>query len=144
MYHEVIIVGNLGKDPEMKYLPSGTAVTTISVATSRGYTNSNGEQIEETCWFRVSVFGKRGEAVNRYLHKGSRVFIRGVLRPDHQTGGPRLWEHEGKWYSAYELIADELKFVDKKGDNGGTTEPAKAEKSSPSEPQYVDEDGIPF
>ena len=89
MYHTLIIVGNLGKDPEMRYPPSGQAVTSFSVATSRQYTSGSGEQVKETIWFRVSTWGKTAEVCNQYLKKGSKVLIEGRLTPDKATGGPR-------------------------------------------------------
>ena len=74
MYQKLIIIGNLGRDPEMRYTPDGKAVTTFSVAASRRY----GEK-EETAWFRVSVWGKQAESCNQYLQKGSKVLVEGRL-----------------------------------------------------------------
>ena len=82
MFHTLIIVGNLGKDPEMRYTPSGQAVTSFSVASNRKYTSSNGEQVNETIWFRISAWGKQAEICNQYLKKGSRVLVEGRLTPD--------------------------------------------------------------
>ena len=82
MYHTIIIVGNVGRDPEMRYTPAGQAVTSFSVATNRNYTNSAGAQVKETIWFRVSAWGKQAETCNQYLHKGSKVLIEGRLTPD--------------------------------------------------------------
>src|SRR5512146_400034 len=92
MYHTIIIVGNLGKDPEMRYTPSGQAVTSFSVATSRKYTNASGEQVTDTAWFRVSAWGKQAEVCNQYLKKGSKVLVEGMLTADKSTGGPRIWQ----------------------------------------------------
>ncbi|TFG49411.1 MAG: single-stranded DNA-binding protein, partial [Anaerolineales bacterium] len=91
MYQKITIAGNLGRDPEMRYLPSGQAVTDLSVATNRTFTDSNGQKVTETTWFRVSVWGARAETVNQYLKKGSKVLIDGYLRPDPESGGPRVW-----------------------------------------------------
>ena len=79
MYQQLIIVGNLGKDPEMRYTPSGTPVTSLSVATNRKYTGSDGQVVKETTWFRVSVFGKSAETAAQYLKKGSAVLVEGRL-----------------------------------------------------------------
>ena len=95
MYHTLIIVGNLGKDPEMRYTPSGQAVTSFSVASNRKYTSSNGEQVNETIWFRISAWGKQAEICNQYLKKGSKVLVEGRLTPDKNTGGPRIWQKQG-------------------------------------------------
>ena len=78
MYHTIIIVGNLGRDPEMRYTPSGQAVTNFNVATNRQYTASDGSQVKETIWFRVSSWGKQAETCNQFLKKGSKVLVEGV------------------------------------------------------------------
>ncbi len=90
MYQKLTIAGNLGRDPEMRYLPSGQAVTNINVATNRVYTDSNGQKVTETIWFRVSIWGAQGESVNQYLKKGSKVLVEGRLNADPETGGPRV------------------------------------------------------
>ena len=90
MYHTIIIVGNLGKDPEMRYTPSGQAVTSFSVASNRSWTDSNGQKQTEVIWFRISAWGKQAEICNQYLKKGSKVLIEGRLTPDKSTGGPCL------------------------------------------------------
>ena len=82
MYQKLVIVGRLGRDPEMRYMPDGTAVTTINVATDRRWTDKNtGQPVQETTWFRVSVWGRQAESVNQYLSKGSMALIDGHLRP---------------------------------------------------------------
>ena len=85
MYQRLVLVGNLGRDPEMRYTPNGTAVTSLSVATSRKYTTADGQQKEETVWFRVSVWGKQAEPCNQYLSKGRKVLVEGWCRM--KTGG---------------------------------------------------------
>ena len=95
MYHTMIIVGNLGKDPEMRYTPSGQAVTSFSVATNRQYTGRmTASRSKETIWFRVSAWGKQAETCNQYLHKGSKVLVEGRLTADPNTGGPRIWNRQ--------------------------------------------------
>lgn len=117
MFHTIIIVGNLGRDPEMRYTPSGQAVTSLSVATNRQYTGSNGEQIKETIWFRVSVWGKMAETCNQYLRKGSKVLIEGRLTPDKATGGPRVWQRQdGTMGASYEVMANTVRFLSSRGE----------------------------
>src|SRR4030043_2343388 len=82
MYHTIILIGNLGRDPEMRYTPSGQAVTNFSVATNRQYTGSDGTQVKETIWFRESAGGRTAETCNQYLKKGSKVLVEGRLTPD--------------------------------------------------------------
>jgi single-strand DNA-binding protein len=80
MYHTIIIIaGNVGRDPEMRYTPSGQPVTSFSVATNRQYTSSSGETVKETIWFRVTTWGKTAEVCNQYVKKGSKVLVEGTL-----------------------------------------------------------------
>jgi single-strand DNA-binding protein len=118
MYHTLIIVGNVGKDPEMRYTPSGQAVTSFSVATNRQYTASNGEQVKETIWFRVSAWGKQAEVCNQYLRKGAKVLIEGRLTPDKNTGGPRIWsKQDGTAGASFEVTASTVRFLSSRGEN---------------------------
>ena len=118
MYHTLIIVGNLGKDPEMRYTPSGQAVTSFSVATSRSYTAGNGEQVKETIWFRVSAWGKTAEACNQYLKKGSKVLVEGRLTPDKATGGPRVYSRQdGTPSASFEVTAANIRFLSAKSES---------------------------
>jgi single-strand DNA-binding protein len=110
-YQTVILVGNLGKDPEMRYTPSGQPVTNLSVATNRQYTDSNGQQVKETTWFRVSVWGKQAESCNQYLRKGSTVLVEGRLNPDPKTGGPRIWQGQNGPGASFEVVANTVRFL---------------------------------
>jgi len=141
MYHTIIIVGNLGKDPEMRYTPSGQAVTSFSVATNRKYTSSNGEQVNETIWFRVSAWGKTAEICNQYLKKGSKVLVEGRLTPDKNTGGPRIWQkQDGTSGASFEVTAGTVRFLTSRGegDSGGGMPADSGDFSAPAE------DDIPF
>ena len=140
MYQKITVVGNLGRDPEMRYLPNGQAVTNMSVATNRTYTDSSGQRVKETTWFRVSVWGAQAESVNQYLQQGSRVLIEGRLRPDPETGNPRIWtRNDGTPGSSFEITAQRVVFL-------STREEDQAYQ--PSETGGVmdemDEDDIPF
>jgi single-strand DNA-binding protein len=122
MYHTIIIVGNLGRDPEMRYTPSGQAVTNFNVATSRQYTGSNGEPVKETIWFRVSTWGKQAETCNQYLKKGSKVLVEGRLVPDTSTGGPRVYSRQdGTHGASFEVNAATVRFLSSRAesDDGG-------------------------
>jgi len=90
MFQTTILIGNLGKEPEMRYTSTGQPVTTLSVATNRRYNDANGQSMNETTWFRVSVWGKQAEPCNQYLHKGSRVVVEGRLTPDPEPVAPYL------------------------------------------------------
>lgn len=123
MYQKLIIVGNLGRDPEMRYTPSGQTVTSFSVATNRRWTGNDGEQQEETVWFRVTTWGKQAETCNQYLSKGRQVLIEGRLTPDKESGGPRVWtDQNGTPRASYEMRAFTVQFLGGRGDSGGFDE----------------------
>ena len=120
MYHTLIIVGNVGKDPEMRYTPSGQAVTSFSIATNRQYTTGNGEQVKETIWFRVTTWGKQAEVCNQYVKKGMKVLVEGRLTPDKATGGPRVWtKNDGSAGASFEVTAGTVRFLSSRGEGGG-------------------------
>lgn len=120
MYQKTTIVGNLGRDPEMRYAPSGSPVTSFSVATNRRYTNSEGEQVDETAWFRVSAWNRLAEVCAEYLNKGSKVLVEGRLKSDPATGGPRIWtDQEGAARASFELTANTVQFLSPKTSQNG-------------------------
>jgi single-strand DNA-binding protein len=140
VYQRITIIGNLGRDPEMRYLPSGQAVTNISVATNRRYTDSNGQRVDETAWFRVSVWGNQAENVNQYLQKGSKVLVEGRLRPDPETGGARVYTRgDGSSGASFEITAQRVLFL-------STREEDQAYQSQQQDGggDSIDEDDIPF
>lgn len=115
-FHTIIIVGNLGRDPEMRYTPNGNAVTSMNVASNRSYNDSSGQRVKVTTWFRVSVWGKQAESVNNYLQKGSMVLIEGELQPDRETGGPRTYtRNDGSTGASYEVNARTVRFLTPRG-----------------------------
>ncbi|MGD2027974.1 MAG: single-stranded DNA-binding protein [Anaerolineales bacterium] len=136
-YQKIVIVGNLGRDPEMRYLSnSGQAVTNFSVATNRQYTASNGERIKETTWFRVSAWGRQAETCNEYLRTGSQVLVEGRLNPDRETGSPRTFQrNDGTWGASFELTAERVVFL------SGRSDPNEFRDGSE---QSMEEDDIPF
>lgn len=112
MYHLIIIAGSVGRDPEMRYTPSGQAVTSFSLATNRNYTTSAGEKIKETIWFRVTTWGKLAEVCNQYIKKGSKVLVDGLLVADKSTGGPKvLTKKDGSASSSFEVNASTVRFL---------------------------------
>ena len=145
-YMKVVIVGNLGRDPDMRYLASGQAVTNLSVATNRRWTDQNtGETQEEVCWFRVSVWGRQAEAAHEYLRKGRQVLVEGRLRPDPSSGGPRLFERQdGTVGSSFELVADRVQFLSGSGggNGNGVGSGAHSNGHAGAEPDFSEE--IPF
>jgi single-strand DNA-binding protein len=128
---KAIIIGNLGRDPEMRYTPSGKPVTSFSVACSRTYTTAEGERREETEWFRINAWGKLAETCSQYLRKGSKVYVEGRLRT-------RTWEgQDGQKRTDIEIVANEMQMLDTKG-RGESGDLGADESGS------VDVDQIPF
>lgn len=126
-YHTIILVGNLGRDPEMRYAPSGQAVTNFSVAVNDNFTSSNGEKVERTIWVRVSTWGKQAEICNQYLKKGRKVLVEGRLVTDPNTGGPRIWERQdGSKSASFEVSAQTVRFLSTRGeDESGSMPPGE-------------------
>tara|TARA_R110002072_G_scaffold150059_2_gene298168 strand:+ start:20888 stop:21397 length:510 start_codon:yes stop_codon:yes gene_type:complete len=111
--NKVILVGNLGNDPETRYLPDGNAVTNISIATSESWKDKNtGQQNERTEWHRVVFFRRLAEIAGEYLKKGSKVYVEGQLRT-------RQYEKEGQKHYSTEIVANEMQMLDSRGDNMG-------------------------
>ena len=111
MYHSLTILGNTGREPEMKFLPSGDPVCTFSVAVSDGYGDK-----KKTIWVKVSAWGKTAEAVNNYLHKGDKVLCSGKLQAS-ENGNPRSWLKDGEAHAAFEMRADTVTFLGSKQEN---------------------------
>jgi single-strand DNA-binding protein len=140
-YQKIIIVGNLGKDPEMRYTPTGQAVTSFSVAVNEQYTDKNGEKVKKTIWFRVSAWGKQAEVCDEYLKKGSQVLIDGKMSADPSTGGPKIWTKQDKSTGAsFEITASTVRFLSKNEAAGTMTESAHELGGQELPP----EDDIPF
>ena len=143
-YNKIIIIGNVGRDPETRMLPSGSSVTSFTVATSERRQN----QPEVTTWFRVSAFDKLGEVCEKYLHKGSYVYIEGALSQNEYTN------REGQVRQSLEVRAREMRMLDKAGENrgdygGGDSAAPAASSASASRPAASFDDNnnmddIPF
>jgi single-strand DNA-binding protein len=112
--NKVILVGNLGRDPEVRYASSGSAVCSFTMATSRTYKDKQGERKDETEWHRVVAFGRTAEVCGEYLKKGSMVYIEGRIKTnkwqDKETGADR--------YST-DIVTENMKMLGKRGDNAG-------------------------
>ena len=140
-------MGNLGNDPELRYTPQGDAVTSLNVATNRRWTGGDGQPVEETTWFRVSVWGKQAEACNQYLSKGRQVLVEGRLTPDRATGGPRLWtDNDGNARASFEVRALSVQFLSGGTGGGGATASGDSysDSAGSAKPDTIAEDEIPF
>jgi len=128
MFQRVIIVGNLGRDPEMRYTSTGRPVTTLNVATNRRWTDGEGQRQEETTWFRVVVWGKQAESCNQYLTKGRQVLVEGRIRTSQYE------DKSGQTRYTWELVARNVRFL------GGRGEAVEGPPAGPP----IDEGEIPF
>lgn len=113
MYQRIVLIGNLGTDPEMRYMPDGRPVTNFNLATNETWNDrQTGERQQRTTWWRVSVFGGAAESCNQYLSKGRQVLVEGLMRPDPNTGGPRIWtRQDGSPGASYEINARNVRFL---------------------------------
>ncbi len=131
--NKVMIIGHLGRDPEMRYTPSGRPVTTFSVAVSRSWNSSDGERRSETEWFKIVAWGNLAEICKKYLTKGQQVYIEGRL----QT---RRWEDkEGQNRTSVEVVANEMTMLGERRDRGPNNDNSFEEM-----PPDLDEDEFPF
>lgn len=135
--NKVILVGRLGKDPEVRYTPSGAAVANFSIATSEEWKDKNtGEKQERTEWHRIVAWRRLGEICGEYLHKGSQIYIEGKL----QT---RSWEdRDGNKRYTTEIVAQNMQMLDATG-KGGKTESEEG-RFPTEEPVSIPDDDIPF
>jgi len=129
----MIIIGNLGSEPEMRFTPNGRPVTSFSAATNRRYTTSEGERREETEWFTVVTWGRLAEQCNQYLTKGRLVYVEGRLRS-------HSWEgQDGQRRYRNEIIADRVSFLDRQASAA-----LPEDKVGDSGPDELEPDDIPF
>lgn len=127
--NKVILVGNVGTDPEVRYMPNGNAVANISVATSETWKDkSNGDQQEKTEWHRVVFFNRLAEIVEQYVKKGSKLYLEGRL----QT---RSWEQDGVKRYTTEIVANEMQMLDSRGSAGGDNQFGQNQPSAQRAPQ---------
>ena len=131
--NKVILIGNLGQDPESRFTPQGTAVTSFSVATNESWKSQSGEIKEHTEWHRIEMFGKRAETANEYMRKGNTVYIEGRLKTDE-------WEDKetGQKRRATKIQCDNFTMLGRRGDNqsqGG---------GQPGAPASNEDDDLPF
>ena len=113
MLNKMLVIGNVGRDPEMRYTPSGSAVTSFSVATGRSYTTRDGERHEETEWFRVTAWNRLAETCNQFVVKGMKVYVEGRLKSDSWVG------NDGQTRFRNEIIAQQVTFLDRPQQGGG-------------------------
>lgn len=134
--NRVIIIGNIGQDPETKFLPSGEAVTNLSVATSESWKDKNsGERKDRVEWHRVTAFGRLAEIISEYARKGSKVYISGSLRT-------RKWEKDGQPHYTTEIVAKEMQLLDRKESDERNQNPIKKPEAGGADD--IGDDDIPW
>ena len=138
-FNKVILVGNLGRDPELRYTPQGTPVCNFSIATNERRKDKNGEMQDTTTWFKVTLWNRQAETAAQYLQKGRPVYIEGRLRVEEWT------DRDGKLRHTLEVHATDMQFIGGRG--GGEEQPmerAAAAGGGSNEPADLPEDDIPF
>ena len=129
MLNKVILIGNLGRDPEVRYLPSGDAVANFSIATSENWKDRNGQRQERTEWHNISMFGRLAEIAGQYLKKGSKVYIEGRIQSRKYTG------KDGIERTAYDIVASEMKMLDGRNSGSSPYEGGDQYAAAPSSPR---------
>lgn len=142
MINKVILVGRLGKDPEIRSTPGGQSVAKFTLATDEKFTDRAGEKQERTEWHNVVAWGKLGEICGQYLKKGKLVYIEGSIRTD-------SWDDKESGQKKYrtEIVARDMKMLDRRGDEGGGSSGGgytSARKSAPAADSQEDEEEVPF
>lgn len=135
MLNKVILIGRLGRDPEVRYMPNGEAVCNFSVATSEKYTDKNGQRQEATEWHNVTMYRKLAEIAGQYLTKGSQVYIEGKIQTRKYQG------KDGIERTAYDIIANEMKMLG--GNNQATQEQPKYPQGNAKPADDISDD-VPF
>jgi single-strand DNA-binding protein len=137
-FNRVLIIGNLGRDPELRYTPSQTAICSLNIATNEAWTDKSGARQEKTEWHRVVVWGKQGEQVSKYLKKGSQVFVEGSLTTsswdDAKTGQKRY---------KTEIKAQRVQFLDRRGEAPAESPMDGGAPFEGDDTKFADDD-IPF
>lgn len=138
MYQQITLIGNLGRDPEMRYTPSGVPVTSFTVAVNRRWTGQDGQQQDKTTWFRVTAWRKLAENASQYLTKGSKVLVVGTLED------PQAYiDREGQPRASLEVTAQDIRFLSTRGEGMESSSGHGGAPVAEDGPGMSDED-IPF
>ncbi len=158
MLQEITLIGRLGRDPELRYTATGTPVTNFCLVTSRKYTNSSGELVEEVTWWKVTAWRRQAETTNEYLSKGDTVRVRGTMNGNRVTKGtsrgvqkvqivPNIWRgQDGEYRCQFEITAQHVLFLDTSGGTGRGAAPEDPDMPELSENNKATsfEEEIPF
>lgn len=138
MYQKIMLIGNLGNDPEMRYTPSGVPVATFNMAVNKSWTNAEGQRQDKTTWYRVTCWRKLAETITEYIHKGSKVMVEG------EDLEARAWtDRDGANRASLELTASTVRFLDSKAESAGA---GNGQPAAPTQqaPASTDREQIPF
>jgi single-strand DNA-binding protein len=134
--NKVMVIGHLGRDPEMRYTPSGRPVTTFTIAVSRSWNTADGERRTDTEWFNIVAWGNLAEICKQYLYKGQQVYIEGRLQTRH-------WDDkEGQKHTNVEVVANEMMMLGERRDNSNQSQ--ESEQAEEQSEPIADEDEFPF
>jgi single-strand DNA-binding protein len=140
-FNKITLVGNLGRDPELRYTPQGTPVCSFTMATNEKRKDRSGETQDLTTWFRVTLWGRQAETASQFLTKGRPLYVEGRLRIEEWT------DRDGKQRYTLEVHATDMQFLGQKGEDGSLSTPAKNATSSPPDDvndSALTDDDIPF
>ena len=137
-FNRIILVGNLGRDPELRYTPQGTPVCSFSMATNERRKDKSGEMQDQTTWFRVTLWGRQAETASQYLTKGRPVYIEGRLRVEEWT------DRDGKPRQTLEVHATDMQFIGGARSEEPLAEKAAAAGAGPAEQPDLSDEDIPF
>jgi single-strand DNA-binding protein len=141
-FNKLILVGNLGRDPELRYTPQGTPVCSFTLATNEKRKDRAGENQDVTTWFRVTLWGRQAETASQYLSKGRPVYVEGRLRVEEWT------DKDGKQRHTLEVHATDMQFIGGRGDEAsgqsGRTEASSTSRTEATENGIISDDDIPF
>ena len=136
--NKVILVGNLGKDPEVRHLDNGIAVANFSLATTESYTNKQGERVNQTEWHNIVLWRGLADVAEKYLKKGNSIYIEGKI-------STRKWEDkEGNTRYSTDIIADKMTMLGSKSDNANTPKDSSVSSTEPTPSEYSGNDDLPF
>ncbi len=135
--NKVMLIGHLGKDPELKYTPGGAAVATVSLATTESYKDKDGNWQERPEWHRLVIWNKQAEIATEYLKKGAQIFVEGRL----QT---RNWEKDGQKHYTTEIVVQSFQMLGRKADGGTGSAPDIPLPSEETAPPQSDREDLPF
>jgi len=137
MFHELTIVGTVGRDPELRYTADGKAMCSFSVAANRNI----GQGQKETIWFKITAFDKMAESMNQYTHKGQKVFVAGRLVCDKTNGGPRTYtKNDGTVTATFEVVAREFRIIDYANNNQNGQQQARPQyQAQPQQAQFTED-----